>query len=127
LFRRGLKSEPEPGSPLVPSLIPIGQQIARAFAKRVGGVPQNAINEVMLDIPTTAHILGGCGIGADASSGVIDARHRVFGYEGLYVCDGSTIPANLGVNPSLTITAMTERAMGLIPSTKAPASGGKKS
>ena len=67
------------------------------------------------NIPTPAHILGGCGIGADSTPGVIDSSHRVFGYEGLYVCDGSTIPANLGVNPSLTITAMTERAMSLIP------------
>jgi cholesterol oxidase len=60
-------------------------------------------------------VLGGCGIGADAEHGVIDKDHRVFGYEGLYVCDGSTIPANLGVNPSLTITAQAERAVSLWP------------
>lgn len=115
LFRKRMTTAPEGGSLTIPSYIPIGHQVARAFARLVHGIPQSAVNEVVLNIPTTAHILGGCGIGADASSGVIDSRHRVFGYEGLYVCDGSTIPANLGVNPSLTITAMTERAMSLVP------------
>ena len=64
----------------------------------------------------TAHILGGCPIGKDAQEGVIDANHEVFGHPGLYVMDGAAIPANVGVNPSLTITAMAERAAGLIPS-----------
>ncbi len=72
------------------------------------------MNEVVLNIPTTAHVLGGCVMGSDPSNGVVNDRHEVFGYQGLYVCDGSVIPANLGVNPSLTITAMTERAMSLI-------------
>jgi cholesterol oxidase len=115
LFRRRMTTAPESGPLAIPSYIPIGHQVARAFARRVGGIPQSSVNEVVLNIPTTAHILGGCAIGGDPSKGVIDARHRVFGYQGLYVCDGSTIPANLGVNPSLTITAMTERAMSLIP------------
>jgi cholesterol oxidase len=73
------------------------------------------VTEAVLGTPLTAHILGGCVIGKDASSGVIDQEHRVFGYENLYVCDGSAISANPGVNPALTITAMTERAMSLIP------------
>jgi cholesterol oxidase len=116
LFRKRMTTAPEGDASLaIPSYIPIGHQVARAFAQKVGGVPQSGINEVVLNIPTTAHILGGCGIGPDASRGVIDERHRVFGYDGLYVCDGSTIPANLGVNPSLTITAMTERAMSKVP------------
>lgn len=115
LFRRGLKTDLEPGAPPIPSYIPIANQIARAFARKANGIPQSAINEVVLNIPTTAHILGGCAIGADDQKGVIDANHRVFHYPGLYVCDGSVIPANLGVNPSLTITAMTERAMAKIP------------
>jgi cholesterol oxidase len=62
----------------------------------------------------TAHILGGCPIGAEPQRGVIDSNHEVFGYPGLYVVDGSAIPANVGVNPSLTITAMAERAMSLV-------------
>jgi cholesterol oxidase len=65
--------------------------------------------------PTTAHILGGACIGANPDEGVIDARHRVFGYDGLYVIDGASVSANPGVNPSLTITAMAERAMSFIP------------
>ena len=75
----------------------------------------SSITEVVLDVPTTAHILGGCCMGDSAETGVIDHRHRVFGYEGLYVIDGSTISANAGVNPSLTITALAERAMSFIP------------
>lgn len=114
-FMKKMTTQPEAGPFRINSYIPIGHQVARAFAKKVCGIPQSAVNEVILSIPTTAHILGGCAIGADATQGVIDKNHRVFGYEGLYVCDGSVIPANLGVNPSLTITAMTERAMSKIP------------
>ena len=66
-------------------------------------------------MPTTAHILGGAVIGADAGRGVVDARQRVFGYENLLVCDGAAVPANIGVNPSLTITAMAEHAMSHVP------------
>ena len=101
--------------PQVPSYIPVGHEVARAFANKVGGVPQSAVNEVLLNIPTTAHILGGCPIGESVEKGVVDSQQRVFGYSGLWICDGSVIPANLGVNPSLTITAMTERAMSFIP------------
>ena len=73
-------------------------------------------------MPTTAHILGGAAMGTSPADGVIDARNRVFGYDNLYVVDGSMIPANLGVNPSLTITAMAEHAMSHIP-LKDPAHG----
>lgn len=103
-----------------PTWIPVGNEVARRVARRIGGQPISAVNEVILDVPTTAHILGGCPIGPDAESGVIDGEHRVYNYHGLFVCDGSMMPANLGVNPSLTITAMTERAMSLI-AAKAPA------
>ena len=68
-----------------------------------------------MNIPITAHILGGAVIGADPQSGVVDARQRVFGYENLMVCDGAAIPANVGVNPSLTITALAEHAMSHVP------------
>ena len=73
--------------------------------------PQSGLIESSLNIPTTAHILGGAVIGADPSSGVIDADCRAFGYENLLVCDGAAVPANPGVNPSLTITALAERAI----------------
>ena len=81
------------------------------MAERTGGVAQSGINEAIFNIPTTAHILGGAAIGADPEHGVIDDRNRVFGYENLMVCDGAAVPANPGVNPSLTITAMAEHAM----------------
>jgi len=73
------------------------------------------LTETLLGTPTTAHILGGACMGTSAEEGVIDARHRVHGYEGLFVVDGSAVSANPGVNPSLTITALAERAMSLIP------------
>ncbi|HTL11084.1 MAG TPA: GMC oxidoreductase, partial [Bdellovibrionota bacterium] len=116
-FRRGLDTASDDGSgaPNVPSYIPVGNEVARKFSRKVGGIPQSAINEVLFDIPTTAHILGGCPVAATERDGVVDEHHQVFGYPGLYVCDGSVIPANLGVNPSLTITAMTERAMSHVP------------
>ncbi|MBK8900608.1 MAG: GMC family oxidoreductase [Anaerolineaceae bacterium] len=115
LFRRGLVSERDHSLP-IPAVVEAGRSVVNRFAEKINGIPQSTVNEVLLETPSTAHILGGCGIGADASRGVIDAQHEVFNYPGLYVADGSVIPANLGVNPSLTITAMTERAMSLVPS-----------
>ena len=76
------------------------------------------ITEVLFDMPVSAHILGGCVMGRDNTKGVTDKYHRVFGYENMYVIDSSMIPANLGVNPSLTITAMAERAINYIPEKK---------
>ncbi len=72
--------------------------------------------EIVFDIPGTAHCIGGCAIAGSAEGGVVDFRQRVFGYKNMYICDGSVIAANLGVNPSLTITALAERAMSFIPS-----------
>ena len=71
--------------------------------------------EALLSIPTTAHILGGAVIGRDPQTGVIDSANRVFGYRNMLVCDGSVVPANPGVNPSLTITALAERALSSVP------------
>lgn len=102
----------------VPSWIPIANEAARRLAERIDGVPQSSLNEVLLDVPTTAHILGGCPVGATPDDGVIGPDHQVFGHPGLYVVDGSAVPGNLGVNPSLTITAMAERA-----ATRWPAAG----
>jgi cholesterol oxidase len=112
LFRRGLISEPDQENPIL-CAVEAGRDVVERFAERVNGVPWEGMNDV-LDNPNTAHILGGCGIGADETEGVIDISHEVFNYPGLYVADASAIPSNLGVNPSLTITAMTERAMSRI-------------
>ncbi|HST56859.1 MAG TPA: GMC family oxidoreductase [Solirubrobacteraceae bacterium] len=108
MFR--LQTEQDPERPN-PTFIPVANQAAEWFAKRTGGVAQSSVMEALLNIPTTAHILGGAVIAPDAEHGVIDARQRVFGYENLLVCDGAAIPANVGVNPSLTITALAEHAM----------------
>jgi len=99
----------------IPTYIPEANAAVRGMAQKMNGIPQNALTEVMLNIPMTAHILGGCTMGADPDRGVIDKYHRVFGYDNMFVIDASAIPANLGINPSLTITAMAERAMSYIP------------
>jgi cholesterol oxidase len=103
-----------PSGRRAPTYLPQANRAARALAEASGGIPHNTILESLFNIATTAHILGGCPIGDSPQSGVIDTRHQVFGYPGLYVTDGSAIPANVGVNPSLTITALAERAMSLI-------------
>lgn len=102
----------------VPSYIPMANQVASRMAEKLGGFPITAKTEIFLNKSSTAHILGGCCMGSNAQEGVIDKYNRVFGYDNLYVIDGSMIPANLGVNPSLTITAMAERAMSYIPDKK---------
>ncbi|MCI0511820.1 GMC family oxidoreductase [candidate division KSB1 bacterium] len=112
-FKKGLVSRND--GRRIPTYIPAANQAVRGMARRMDGIPQNAISEVLLNIPMTAHILGGCIIGADAENGVVDKYHRVFGYENMLVVDASAIPANLGVNPSLTITAMAERALSYVP------------
>jgi cholesterol oxidase len=109
-----LTTEQDPLNPN-PDSIPAAYDAARWFAKRVGGTAYSGITEAVLGIPLTAHILGGAVIGADPETGVIDSRHRVFGYENLLVCDGAAVPANVGANPSLTITALAERAMTFVP------------
>lgn len=95
--------------------IPEASELALAIARKSGGQAMSAYYEPLMNIPTTAHILGGCTMGSSRENGVIDHRHRVFGYEGLYIVDGSCISANPGVNPSLTIVALAERAMSFIP------------
>ena len=114
-FRKGFSSECE--GEKIPSYIPSANEAARAMAKKLEGYPQTCITEIF-NIPMTAHILGGCVMGKDKESGVIDINHRVFGYNNMYVMDASAISANLGVNPSLTITAMAERAAANIPDKK---------
>jgi cholesterol oxidase len=116
LFGRGvrLQTEQDPLRPN-PTFIPAAEQVTRWFAKRMGGMAQSAFTESLRNTPTTAHILGGAVIGASPESGVVDAANRAFGYENLLVTDGASVPANPGVNPSLTITAKAEHAMSLIP------------
>jgi cholesterol oxidase len=104
------------------AFIPEATDIARRFAEKVDGTPASLLTETALGIPSTAHILGGACIGATSEDGVINARHEVHGHPGLFVCDGSAVSANPGVNPSLTITAMAERAMSFVPA-KTPAGG----
>ncbi len=98
-----------------PTFIPLANEAAEFLARYTGGVARSSVLEAAANIPTTAHILGGAVIGADATCGVIDVDHRVFGYRNMLVCDGSAMPANPGVNPSLTITALAERAMAQVP------------
>jgi cholesterol oxidase len=114
LFRRGLVSERDKSLP-IPAVIDAGRRVVDRFAEKVRGAPWSGINDVLLNTPATAHVLGGCNIGEDETNGVVDVNHEAFNYPGLYIADGSVISANLGVNPSLTITAMTERAMSRIP------------
>jgi cholesterol oxidase len=113
-----LQTEQDPERPS-PTFIPAANKAAEWFAKRTGGIAQSALTEALFNIPTTAHILGGAVIAPDPANGVVDARQRVFGYENLLVCDGSVIPANVGVNPSLTIAALAEHAISSVPAAAA--------
>ena len=112
--KRGrLTTGPGHGAPN-PTWIPVGHEAVRRIADRIGGFPGGTLGDVF-NIPMTAHILGGATIGDSPGTGVVDAYHRVYGHPGLHVVDGSAVPANLGVNPSLTITALAERATSLWP------------
>ena len=113
LFGRKLTSKQGHGEPN-PTWIPAANEATRRMAVHLDGVAGGTWGE-LFDIPLTAHFIGGCAIGTDAEHGVIDPYHRVHGYPGLSVVDGSAISANLGVNPSLTITAQAERAFSLWP------------
>jgi cholesterol oxidase len=109
-----LQTEQDPEKPN-PTFIPVANEAAEWLAERTGGVAQSSVTEALFNVPTTAHILGGAVIGHGPEDGVVDSRQRVFGYENLLVCDGSAVPANVGVNPSLTITALAEHAMSEVP------------
>jgi len=110
-FRRSLSTQGQ----RIPTNIPQANLFAERAAAKFGGIPITSSSEILFDVPITAHCIGGCVMGRDATQGVIDGEHRVFGYQNLYVVDGSAVGANLGVNPSLTITALAERAMTFIP------------
>jgi cholesterol oxidase len=113
-FLRGAVTEPGEG-PKAKAWAPEATDLGQRVARLLDGYAASLLTETILGIPTTAHILGGSPMGATAEAGAIDHRHRLFGYEGLYIIDGSAISANPGVNPSLTIAALAERAMTFIP------------
>jgi cholesterol oxidase len=114
LFRMGLTGAPEPGLE-IPARVDAGHDVAREFARATDGVPMGSLGENILNVPTTAHILGGCSVGRTTEDSVVGESLQVHGYPGLYVIDGSVVPGNPGVNPSLTIAAMAEYAMSQIP------------
>ncbi len=108
-----LQTQQDPDRPN-PTFIPAAERATKWFEEELGGIAQGGLTEAF-NIPTTAHILGGATMGIDPEHGVVDSGNRAFGYRGLMICDGSAVPANPGVNPSLSITAITEHAMSLIP------------
>ncbi|KFZ77531.1 cholesterol oxidase [Amycolatopsis sp. MJM2582] len=113
LFGRRMTTKQGVGDPN-PEWIPAGHEVTRRVADKIGGLAQGAWTD-LANIPITGHFIGGCAIGDSAETGVVDPYQRVHGYPGLHIADGSAISANLGVNPSLTITAQAERAMSLWP------------
>jgi cholesterol oxidase len=113
-FRRDLVSQPD-NERSISGKIDIGHELTYRFAEKVKGIPAGSINESLFDIPMTAHILGGCPLGRSAEEGVVDETFQIHNYPGLYAIDGSIVPGNPGVNPSLTITALAEYAMSRIP------------
>jgi cholesterol oxidase len=114
LGRRGLVARGEPGYEIAAQVLG-SHPLARAFARRTDGVAMGSVSENLLNMPTTAHVLGGVPMGEDAERGVIDDRFEIHGYPGLWIVDGSVVPANPGVNPSLTIAALAEYAMSKVP------------
>ena len=118
LFGRRMVSRQGVGDPN-PTWIPVGHEVARRAADHMDGIAGGAWAD-LADIPMTGHFIGGCVISETAADGVVDPYHRLHGYPGLHVIDGSTITANLGVNPSLTITALAERATALWPNKGEP-------
>ena len=103
------------GHKKVPAFIPVGQEVMERYARKVSGIPQNILLEVFFNRPTTAHILGGCPMSETIETGVVDKNLKVHGYTNFYITDGSVIQGNIGVNPSLTITAMAEYCLNNIP------------
>lgn len=110
-FRKTLSSHGDP----IPTFIPEANSFTEKAARATGGIGLSSLSEILFNVPMTAHCMGGCAMAKSPDEGVIDARNRVFNYQNLYVVDGSMLSANLGVNPSLTITALAERAMSFIP------------
>ncbi len=117
LFRRDLVAEHDVER-TIPVNVALGNQVTHMFAEKIGGRPIGSLPSSLLNMPMTAHMLGGCIFGSDASEGVVDVNCEVFNYPGLFIIDGSIVPANPGINPSLTITALAEYAMSRVPAKK---------
>jgi len=115
LFRRGMTFVRERGAARLTTYFPIGQEVARRYASRTGGAAGNVLLDILADVPASGHVMGGASIGSGPADGVVDHAGRVFGYQDLRVLDGSIIPGNLAVNPSLTILALAEYAMSHVP------------
>jgi cholesterol oxidase len=115
LGKKSLNSKISLNSPKIPSYIPIANQVAKRMGEKINGQPMSAWPEVLFDISSTAHILGGCAMGESPEESVVDFTGQLHGYRNLYVVDGSNVPVNLGVNPSLTITAIAEYIMSQVP------------
>ena len=113
MFRHGMVAEAEPGYE-IHAQVKGSHELTREFARRTNGIALGSVGENLLGLPTTAHILGGAPIGKDSSEGVVDENFQVHNYPGMYIIDGAIVPANPGVNPSLTITALAEYAMSKI-------------
>ncbi len=118
LFGTKMTSRQGTGAPN-PNWIPTANEVTRRVADKIDGDPRGLYTDIF-SIPSTAHFIGGCPIGDSPASGVVDPYHRLYGHPGLHVIDGSAIPANLGANPSLTITALSERAVALWPNKGEP-------
>jgi cholesterol oxidase len=114
LFQRGLVAEHDETN-AIPVDIHLANRVTRMFAEKIGGRPMGSFPSSLLNLPMTAHMLGGCLFGKDETEGVVDLNCEVFNYPGLFIVDGSLVPANPGVNPSLTITALAEYAMSRMP------------
>jgi cholesterol oxidase len=115
LGKKTINSEISPESQKIPSYIPIANEVAKRMGEKINGQPMSAWTEVLFDISSTAHILGGCAMSDSAADGVVDFTGQLHGYPNLYVVDGSNVPVNLGVNPALTITAIAEYIMSQVP------------
>lgn len=115
LGKRRMDTQLPSGQKKITAFIPIANTIAKIMAERLDGIPMSLWTDAMFDIPTTAHILGGAVMSNSAETGVVDYKGNVFGYKNMFIADGSVIPVNLGVNPSLTILALSEYIMAHIP------------
>ena len=113
LFMKGLVLKPDADYP-IPKQIPVGNEVVKKIAERANGIPQAAFTDGLFNFPTTAHFMGGVPIGRNESEGVVGLDFGIHNYPGLYVVDGSIMPGNPGVNPSLSITALAEYAMSLV-------------
>lgn len=115
LFRNGISAVQKPNDTPLTVSFPAAEKATKLFSEKLGGEPGSALTEILLGTPMTAHIMSGVAMGNDRNNGVVDFTGQVFGYQNLRVIDGSIVPGNLGVNPSLTITALSEFAMSQIP------------